>query len=323
MNKILITGGAGFIGSHLAEKLLQKGEEVFVIDDLSTGSSENIKHLENNPKFHFIKGSVLDKKLMSETIIKVDEIYHLAAAVGVKTVIEKPLSSLLNNLLGAEIVFEVAAQQRTPVLLASTSEVYGKNENIPFQEDSDRIYGSAYHTRWGYGMSKGVDEFLALAYFREKRLPVIIARLFNVIGPRQSGAYGMVVPRFIQQALKREPIMIYGSGNQTRCFGYVDDVVDALIGLMASKEKAYGQIFNVGSDDEISIKDLAQKIIELTASPSKINFISYAEVYGSNFEDMFHRQPDLTKIKETINYQPKFTLEESLKKIIDQVRHNG
>ena len=323
MNKILITGGAGFIGSHLAEKLLQKGEEVFVIDDLSTGSSENIKHLENNPKFHFIKGSVLDKKLMSETIIKVDEIYHLAAAVGVKTVIEKPLSSLLNNLLGAEIVFEVAAQQRTPVLLASTSEVYGKNENIPFQEDSDRIYGSAYHTRWGYGMSKGVDEFLALAYFREKRLPVIIARLFNVIGPRQSGAYGMVVPRFIHQALKGESITIYGDGAQTRCFGYVDDVVDALIRLMASKEKASGQIFNVGSDEEISIKDLAQKIIELTASPSKINFISYAEVYGSNFEDMFHRQPDLTKIKETINYQPKFTLEESLKKIIDQVRHNG
>ncbi|OGD41851.1 nucleoside-diphosphate sugar epimerase [Candidatus Azambacteria bacterium RIFOXYD1_FULL_42_11] len=323
MNKILITGGAGFIGSHLAEKLLQKGEEVFVIDDLSTGSSENIKHLENNPKFHFIKGSVLDKKLMSETIIKVDEIYHLAAAVGVKTVIEKPLSSLLNNLLGAEIVFEVAAQQRTPVLLASTSEVYGKNENIPFQEDSDRIYGSAYHTRWGYGMSKGVDEFLALAYFREKRLPVIIARLFNVIGPRQSGAYGMVVPRFIHQALKGESITIYGDGAQTRCFGYVDDVVDALIRLMASKEKASGQIFNVGSDEEISIKDLAQKIIELTASASKINFISYAEVYGSNFEDMFHRQPDLTKIKETINYQPKFTLEESLKKIIDQVRHNG
>ena len=320
MNKILITGGAGFIGSHLAEKLLQKGEEVFVIDDLSTGSSENIKHLENNPKFHFIKGSVLDKKLMSENIVKVDEIYHLAAAVGVKTVIEKPLNSLLNNLIGTEIVFEVAAQQRIPVLLASTSEVYGKNENIPFQEDSDRIYGSAYHTRWGYGMSKGVDEFLALAYFREKRLPVIIARLFNVIGPRQSGAYGMVVPRFIHQALKGESITIYGDGAQTRCFGYVDDVVDALIRLMASKEKASGQIFNVGSDEEISIKDLAQKIIELTASASKINFISYAEVYGSDFEDMLHRKPDLAKIKEAINYQPKFTLEESIEKIIEYFR---
>lgn len=315
--RILITGGAGFIGSYLAEKLLQKGEEVFVLDDLSTGSLENINHLKNNPKFHFTEGSVLDKKLMSETIAKVNEIYHLAAAVGVKTVIEKPLGSLLNNLLGAEIVFEVAAHQRTPVLLASTSEVYGKNEDIPFREDSDRIYGSAYHTRWGYGMSKGIDEFLALAYFREKKLPVIIVRLFNVVGPRQSGAYGMVVPRFIQQALKGEALTIYGDGTQTRCFGYVDDVVDALIGLMASKEKASGQIFNVGSDKEISIKDLAQKIIGLTVSSSKINFLPYAEVYGLDFEDMLYRKPDLAKIKEAINYQPKFTLEESLKKIID------
>lgn len=314
--RILITGGAGFIGSHLAEKLLQKGGEVFVIDDLSTGSLENIKHLNNNPKFHFIKGSVLDKKLMSEIIAKVDEIYHLAAAVGVKTVVEKPLDSLLNNLLGAEIVFEIAAQQHIPVLLASTSEVYGKNENIPFQEDSDRIYGSAYHARWGYGMSKGVDEFLALAYFKEKELPVIITRLFNVIGPRQSGSYGMVVPRFIKQALSGEPLTIYGDGNQTRCFGYIDDVTDALISLMINP-KSYGQIFNVGSDEEISIKELAQKIIKLTASASKINFISYTEAYGLGFEDMFRRRPDLARIREAINYQPKFNLEESLKKIID------
>ncbi len=314
--KILITGGAGFIGSHLAEKLLQKGEEVFVIDDLSTGTLENLKNLENNPQFHFIKGSVLDKDLVAQTVTKVDEIYHLAAAVGVKTVIEKPLSSLLNNLLGTEIVFEVAARQRTPVLFTSTSEVYGKNENIPFREDSDRIYGSAYHTRWGYGMSKGVDEFLGLAYFREKSLPVVIVRLFNVIGPRQSGSYGMVVPRFIKQALADEPIEVYGDGGQTRCFGYVGNVINALIELMGNKEKSYGQIFNVGSDEKISIKDLAQKIIELTKSKSEIKFIPYTQVYGENFEDMRERQPDLTHIKKAINYQP-IVLEESLKKIID------
>src|SRR3989344_4625071 len=317
--KILITGGAGFIGSHLSEKLLELGEEIFVVDDLSTGSLSNINHLKNNPKFHFTEGSVLDKKLMSETIAKADEIYHLAAAVGVKTVIEKPLNSLLNNLIGTEIVFEVAAQQRIPVLLASTSEVYGKNENIPFQEDSDRIYGSAYHARWGYGMSKGVDEFLALAYFKEKNLPVIIARLFNVVGPRQSGAYGMVVPRFIKQALNNEPVEVYGDGEQTRAFGYVGSVVNALIELVGNQEKSYGQIFNVGSDEKISIKDLAQKIIDLTKSRSKIKFIPYTQVYGENFEDMRDRQPDLSKIKKAINYQP-IPLIESLQKTIEYFR---
>ncbi|OGZ24194.1 MAG: nucleoside-diphosphate sugar epimerase [Candidatus Nealsonbacteria bacterium RIFCSPLOWO2_01_FULL_43_32] len=316
---VLVTGGAGFIGSHLAEKLLEKGEEVFVIDDLSTGSLENIKHLQDNQNFHFTKGSVLDEKLVSETISKIDEIYHLAAAVGVKTVMEKPLDSLLNNLLGAEIIFKIAVRQRTPVLLASTSEVYGKNGNIPFQEDSDRIYGSAYHARWGYGMSKGVDEFLALAYFKEKNLPVIIARLFNVVGPRQSGSYGMVVPRFIKQALNNEPVEVYGDGEQTRAFGYVGSVVNALIELVGNQEKSYGQIFNVGSDEKISIKDLAQKIIDLTKSRSKIKFIPYTQVYGENFEDMRDRQPDLSKIKKAINYQP-IPLIESLQKTIEYFR---
>ncbi len=314
---ILVTGGAGFIGSHLTEKLLQKGEEVFVIDDLSTGSEENIKHLEDNPKFHFIKGSVLDKDLVGEAVAKVDQIYHLASAVGVKTVIEKPLGSLLNNLLGAEIVFETAARKRIPVLFTSSSEVYGKNEDIPFREDSDRIYGSAYHARWGYGMSKGVDEFLGLAYFREKSLPVVIVRLFNVIGPRQKGAYGMVVPRFIKQALNNESIEIYGDGEQTRCFGYVGSVVNALIELMGNKEKSYGQIFNVGSDEKISIKDLAQKILELIPqSSSKIKFIPYAQVYGENFEDMRNRQPDLSRLKQATNYQL-IALQESLQKTIE------
>ena len=314
--KILITGGAGFIGSHLAEKLLNKGVEVFVLDDLSTGKMENINHLENNKKFHFTKGSVLDKGLVFDLVLKVDQVYHLAAAVGVKTIIEKPLDSFLINIEGTKNVLDAALEKKIPVLLASTSEVYGKNDNLPFSEEHDRVYGSAYHSRWGYGMSKGSDEFLGLAYYREKELPVVIVRLFNVIGPRQAGAYGMVVPRFIQQALKREDITVYGSGDQTRCFGYVEDIVDALEALMASSS-AFGQIFNVGSDEEISINDLAKKIIELTSSKSKIKRIPYTEVYGPEFDDMLRRKPDLSKIKTTIGYQPKYNLEESLKKIID------
>jgi len=314
--KILITGGAGFIGSYLAEKLLEQGEEVFVIDDLSTGSLENIKHLKDNQSFHFIEGSVLDEKLIAETIEKVDEVYHLAAAVGVKTIIDKPLESFLINVDGTKNVLEAAARRKIPVLITSSSEVYGKNDELPFKEENDRIYGSAYHNRWGYGLSKGSDEFLGLAYFREKKLPVTIVRLFNVIGPRQSGAYGMVIPRFIKQALSGEPMTIYGDGCQTRCFGYIEDVVNALIGLV-NNPAAPGQIFNVGSDEEITIKELAQKIKELTGSESRIDFVPYAEVYGSDFEDMLHRRPNISKIKNLIDYEPKFSLEQSLKKIID------
>ncbi|MFH1780754.1 MAG: GDP-mannose 4,6-dehydratase [Candidatus Nealsonbacteria bacterium] len=320
--KVLVTGGAGFIGSHLTEKLLQKGEEVFVIDDLSTGSFENIKHLENNPKFHFTKGSVLDRDLVTQVVVKVDVIYHLAAAVGVKTIIEKPLESFLVNVEGTKNILEAADIRKIPTMLASSSEVYGKNEKLPFKEEDDRVYGSAYHDRWGYGLSKGSDEFLGLAYFREKRLPVVIVRLFNVIGERQRGAYGMVVPRFIRQAILNQTIEIYGDGGQTRCFGYVGSVVNALIELMQNKEKSYGQIFNVGSEERISIKDLAQKIIALTKSRSEIKFIPYAQVYGENFEDMRDRQPDLSKIKQAINYQP-IALEESLKLAIEYWRNNS
>lgn len=316
VNKILITGGAGFIGSHLAEKLLEKGDEVFVIDDLSTGSLENIKYFKDSQNFHFIKGSILDEKLIIETVAKVDAVYHLAAAVGVKTIIDKPLESFLINVDGTKNVLEAAAKTSTPVLITSSSEVYGKNDNLPFREEDDRIYGSIYHSRWGYGLSKGSDEFLGLAYFREKKLPVIIVRFFNTIGPRQASAYGMVVPRFVKQALAGEPITVYGDGSQTRSFGYIEDVISAIIDLM-NNEKAFGQIFNVGSDEEISIKELAEKIIALTKSSSIIDFVPYDKVYGSDFEDMFHRRPDISKIKETIGYQPKFTLEESLKKIID------
>lgn len=314
--KILITGGAGFIGSHLAEKLLQLGEEVFVIDDLSTGSFKNIAHLKKNKNFHFVKGTVLDRKKVEKLVKKVDQIYHLAAAVGVKTVMEKPLESFLNNLKGAETVFEAAAKRKIPVLLTSSSEVYGKNENVPFKEESDRIYGSAYNIRWGYGLSKGSDEFLALSYFREKKLPVIVVRLFNIIGPRQSSAYGMVVPRFITEALSGKSITVYGDGYQTRCFANVKDVIGALINLM-NHPKSPGRIFNLGSDEEITVKELAQKVKRLTGSKSKISFIPYSKAYGPGFEDMIHRKPDLSRIRELIHYQPKITLEESLKEIID------
>jgi len=314
--KILITGGAGFIGSHLAEKLLGMGKKVFVIDDLSTGCLKNISHLRKNKNFYFKQGNILERKRLEKLIKKCDQIYHLAAAVGVKTIMEKPLDSFLNNIKGTEIVLSLASKYKKPVLFTSSSEVYGKNDSLPFKEEDDRVYGSAYNDRWGYALSKGADEFLALAYFREKNLPVIVVRLFNVIGPRQSEAYGMVVPRFIKQALRNQPITIYGDGYQTRCFTDIDDIIEVLITLM-DHPKVIGQIFNLGSDQEVRIKDLAQKIKFLTQSKSKIIYVPYDKVYGRGFEDMRHRKPDLTKIKKLINYQPKITLEESLKKIIE------
>lgn len=316
---ILVTGGAGFIGSHLAEKFLQNGEKVFVLDDLSTGSLKNIAHLRSDKNLHFIKGTILDDKKIEKLVKRVGQVYHLAAAVGVKTIMDKPLESFLLNIKGTEIVLAASAKYKVPVLVASTSEIYGKNDKLPFSEEADRIYGSAYHSRWGYGMSKGGDEFLALAYHRERGLPIVIVRLFNVIGPRQTGVYGMVVPRFVQQALAKKPITVYGDGYQTRCFAYIDDVVDALIKL-ASHQKAVGHIFNVGSDEETSIKELAQKIIKMTGSKSKITFIPHTKVYGQDFDDMERRKPDLSKIREFIGYRPKTTLEESLGKIIEYFR---
>lgn len=314
--KILITGGAGFIGSHLAERLLREGSEVFVIDNLSTGSLKNISHLQSNKKFHFIKDTILNKKAVEKLVKKVDQIYHLAAAVGVKTVMEKPLDSFLLNLKGTEIVLEAASKRNTPILIASTSEVYGKNSKLPFKEEDDRVFGSAYQTRWSYGMSKAADEFMALAYHREKGLPVVIVRIFNVIGPRQTGAYGMVVPRFVSQAISGRPITIYGSGSQTRCFVYIDDLIEGFIALMA-QPKAFGQIFNIGSDSQITIKDLARTVKRLTASRSRVSFIPFAKVYGPDFVDMEHRRPDISKIKKFISWEPKTSLEESLKRIIE------
>ncbi len=253
---------------------------------------------------------------MERLVRKVGQIYHLAAAVGVKRVMEKPLDSFLNNLRGTEIVLDLAAKHKVPLLFTSSSEVYGKADHLPFKEDSDRVYGSAYNDRWGYALSKGSDEFLALAYFREKKLPVVIVRLFNVIGPRQTEAYGMVAPRFVQQALSGKPLTVYGDGYQTRCFADVEDVTEALIDLM-NHPKAIGQIFNLGSTEEITIKELAQRVKRLTQSQSRISFVPFAKVYGPGFEDMAHRKPSLAKITKLIGYKPKINLGQSLLKIIE------
>ena len=324
---VLITGGAGFIGSHLAEKLLTMGDRVFVLDNLSTGRIENIKHLisrnvsRSTPgsDFTFKKGDVLNKALVKRCASGVDEIYHLAAAVGVKTVMEKPLESLILNMKGTENVLEAAEGRKIPVLLPSTSEIYGKNTNTPFSEKDDRLYGPVHNYRWGYAFSKGVDEFLGLAYFRERGVPVRIVRLFNVVGPRQSGEYGMVVPRFIKSAILGEPLVIHGTGNQTRCFGDVADVADALIKIMRHVRSA-GEVYNLGSDREISINDLAKKVIKLTGSKSNIKHISYKKAYGDGFEDMQRRKPDLSKIKKLIGYNPKNILDDVIKKIIKYER---
>jgi len=314
--KVLVTGGAGFIGSHLSEKLLGLGHKVSVIDDLSTGSLKNISHLRKNKNFQFIKGSVVNQKKMATLVKKLDQIYHLAAAVGVKTIMEKPLDSFLSNLKGTEVVLELAMRYKIPVLFTSSSEVYGKNDSLPFKEEDDRVYGSAYNDRWGYAFAKAADEFLTLAYFKEKGLPTIVVRLFNVIGPKQTGTYGMVVPRFIKQALSNQSLTIYGTGSQTRCFCDVEDVVGALIKLMNCPD-ALGQIFNLASEEEIKIRDLAKLIKKLTHSKSKILRIPYHQVFGKDFADMARRRADITKVRNLIGYHPRVTLEQSLKKIIN------
>ena len=315
---VLVTGGAGFIGSHLSERLLESGHKVLVIDDLSTGSLKNIAHLRKNKDFRFIKDTVLNRKKMGILVKKVDQIYHLAAAVGVRTIMEKPLDSFLSNLKGTEVVLELAMKHNVPVLFTSSSEVYGKNDSLPFKEEDDRVYGSAYNDRWGYAFAKAADEFLTLAYFKEKGLPAVVVRLFNVIGSRQTGAYGMVVPRFVKQALSNRSITIYGKGSQSRCFCDVEDVVGALIKLM-NCPKAPGQIFNLASEEEIRIGDLAKLIRKLTHSKSKIIRSPYHKVFGKDFADMARRKADITKVRDLIGYQPKVSLQESLKRIIDDL----
>lgn len=314
--KVLVTGGAGFIGSHLSEMLLDSGHKVFVIDDLSTGTLKNMSHLRKNRNFQFTKGSVLNQRKMAALVKKVDQIYHLAAAVGVRTIMEKPLDSFLSNLRGTEVVLDLAMRYETPILFTSSSEVYGKNDSLPFREEDDRVYGSAYNDRWGYAFAKAADEFLTLAYFKEKGLPAIVVRLFNVIGTRQTGAYGMVVPRFVKQALANQSITIYGTGSQTRCFCDVEDAAGALIKLM-DRPRALGQIFNLASEEEITIKNLAKLIKRLTGSKSRIVHVPYRKVFGKDFADMARRRADITKVRRLIGYRPRVTLEQSIKKIIN------
>lgn len=313
--KILITGGAGFIGSHLAEKLLGEGHEVRVIDNLSTGRLENIETFKDKPKFHFTIGSILNRELMEQLIKGCDQVYHLAAAVGVKYIIENPLLSLKTNIVGTDNVLELCNKYKAKVLITSTSEIYGKSENVPFAEQDDRLLGSTHISRWGYSCSKAIDEFLALAFYREKKLPVVIVRCFNTVGPRQSGQYGMVLPKFIKAALLDQPIIVYGSGEQTRCFADAADVVEAFVKLMDTPACA-GEIFNVGTTESISIKDLAIKVKEMCGSKSRIEYMSYADAFEEGFEDMMNRMPDLSKIANAIGYKPKYTLDDIITRMI-------
>lgn len=312
---ILITGGAGFIGSHLTESLLSEGHKIKVIDNLSTGRFSNIAHLQDNPNFKYVIGTILDRNLMENLISECDIIYHLAAAVGVKYIIDNPLLSLQTNIMGTEYVLEYANKYKKKVLVASTSEIYGKSDKIPFREEDDRVLGSTSISRWGYSCSKAIDEFIALAYYREKKLPVVIVRLFNTVGPRQSGQYGMVIPKFVKAALLGHPLMIFGDGKQSRCFTDVSDVVWGLKALM-NEPKAEGQIFNIGNTEEITIEDLAVKVKAVTNSNSKIEYIPYEDAYEEGFEDMRRRMPDLTKINKITGYAPKINLETILERVV-------
>ncbi|HET7184246.1 MAG TPA: GDP-mannose 4,6-dehydratase [Terriglobales bacterium] len=305
--RAFITGGAGFIGSHLCDALIAKGFDVTILDDLSTGSISNIRHLKANPHFHYVIDTVMNRSLLAELVDECDVVFHLAAAVGVRLIVESPVRTLNTNVRATELVLETAAKKKRKVLITSTSEVYGKSNKIPFQEDDDLVMGPPVRGRWSYACSKAIDEFLAIAYNRERNLPVVIVRLFNTVGPRQTGHYGMVLPRFVQQALSGLPITVYGDGTQTRCFGWVGDVVKALVRLV-EEPKAEGEIFNIGSDEEVSIAELAEVVTVVTGSESAVEFLSYEEAYGSGFEDMMRRVPDLSKIHQLIGYRPTKTL---------------
>jgi len=319
--KILITGGAGFIGSHLAERHLAMGDDVAIIDNLSTGVITNVQHLESYDSFTCVIDDILNVEVMRPMVEACDLIYHLAAAVGVEYILENPLQTLTTNIRGSEIVLELANEYKKKVVLASTSEIYGKkNGHVPFKEDSDRILGPTTVVRWSYSTSKAVDELLALAYWREKKLPAIIVRPFNVIGPRQTGHYGMVVPRFIKQAVLGNPITVYDNGEQRRCWTYIDDAVDGLVALSTS-ERAVGEIVNLGSNFESSIVDLAHKIRSLTDSDSNIEFVSYEQTRRNGlYEDLVYRAPDLEKIRDLVGYDPKVDLDEALKRIIEDFK---
>jgi len=312
----LITGGAGFIGSHLADAYLDRGDDVCVIDDLSTGRIENIQHLKGHAHFQYNIDTLHNKPLTAELVDQCDVVFHLAAAVGVKLIVESPVRTIETNVSGTEVVLSIANKKKKKVLVASTSEVYGLSTDVPFREDGNLVMGATTKGRWSYACSKAIDEFLALAYWREKKLPTIVVRLFNTVGPRQTGQYGMVIPTFVKQALAGRPITVYGDGKQSRCFGYVGDVVGALIQLM-DNNAAVGNVFNIGSNEEITILDLAQRVKELTHSHSEIVFVPYDEAYEEGFEDMPRRIPDITKVRELVGFQPKMSLNGILESVID------
>jgi UDP-glucose 4-epimerase len=319
--RVLITGGAGFVGSHLAEALLDRGDEVSVLDNLSTGSIDNIQHLKAHPKFRYTIDTVTNEPLLAELIDASDVVVHLAAAVGVKLIVEAPVHTIETNVHGTEVVLKHANKKKKLVVIASTSEVYGKSANVPFREDADLVLGPTSKHRWAYACSKLIDEFLALAYWKERKLPVIVVRLFNTVGPRQTGQYGMVIPNFVRQALSGEPITVFGDGSQSRSFTYVGDVVKAMVALIG-EPKAVGQVFNIGNGSEITIGELARCIKQMTGSQSPIVEIPYDQAYEAGFEDMPRRVPDIARIQNLVGYRPTVELDEILTRVIEYFRQS-
>jgi len=314
--RTLITGGAGFIGSHLADRLLDRGDQVVLLDDLSTGRLSNIEHLNGRSDAEFVLGSILNTDLVDKVVSRVDTIFHLAAAVGVNLIVEKPLESLITNIRGTETVVEKAHKYNTRILVMSTSEIYGKNTSDSLSEDDDRILGSPLKSRWSYSEAKAIDEILAYTYWREKGLETVIIRLFNTVGPRQTGSYGMVVPRFVGQALRHQPLTIFGEGTQTRCFCHVSDVVGGLVALSEHPE-AFGKVFNLGGTEEISIGDLAERIIELAGSDSEVEYIPYDAAYEEGFEDMVRRVPNVDRARQLVGFEPSVGLDDIIRSVIE------
>jgi UDP-glucose 4-epimerase len=319
--KILVTGGAGFIGSHLCELLIQKGHHVVAIDNLSTGRLDNIQHLLPIPSFQFVRETITNSQVLDRLTSEADILIHLAAVVGVKLIVEDPVNTIATNIMGTEAVLTIANRYRCKVMLASTSEVYGKGFKVPFNEDDDTVMGPTSHSRWAYATSKAIDEFLGLAYYHQFGLPVVVMRFFNTVGPRQTGRYGMVLPRFVRQALAGEPITIYGDGEQSRCFGDVADIIDATVKL-AFLPEAIGQVFNIGSTEEVTIRELAERVITATGSQSKIVYVPYEEAYAPGFEDMRRRVPDLGKIHQLIGYEPHYTLDDTIRRVVGYEREH-
>jgi nucleoside-diphosphate-sugar epimerase len=320
--RFLITGGAGFIGSHLSEELLGRGHEVHVLDDLSTGAMENIRHLKDRPGFQYTIESAANEPVVAELVDEAEAIYHLAAAVGVELIVESPVRTIETNVHCTEVVLTHASKKKRPTLIASTSEVYGKSTDLPYREDGDLLLGPSHKGRWSYACSKAIDEFLALAYWKEHGIPTVVGRLFNTVGPRQTGRYGMVVPTFARQALAGEPITVYGDGTQRRCFCHVADVVKALAGLMMTDE-AHGRVFNIGATEEVSILELADRVRAVAGSSSEISLVSYDEAYEEGFEDMARRIPDISRIGELLGWQPTRTLDQILADVVEHERRGA